>query len=231
MRRKTDDGCRGALASTTRALLLLVVGSAAALAPQATGEERPANYLALKAGIYSPSESFTLANIDVETTFDGDTETGFDGEIAFGHYVLPTLALELGVGYFKGKGSLETADVTVAAPKVDFDVIPFIFSAKALSPAGSVDPYGEAGIGAYFTQFNVSDNLNTFDGTTTFGLHVGAGLNVNITQSVFIGVEGRYVWASPSFGDQKIKLNDTEYSLDGFELNGFTTTLVLGFGF
>ena len=56
-------------------------------------------------------------------------------------------------------------------------------------------------------------------------------MNVNITQSAFIGVEGRYVWADPSFGDEEIKLNDTEYSLDGFALNGFTTTLVLGYSF
>jgi len=103
MRRKIDDGCRGAIASTTRALLLLVLGSAAVLAPQASGEERLANYLALKAGVYSPSESFTLENIDVETTFDGDTETGFDGEIAFGHYVLPTLALNWALATSRGR--------------------------------------------------------------------------------------------------------------------------------
>ncbi len=231
MRQRIDDGCRRAVAKTTRALLLLVLGGVAVLVPQASGEGKLGSYLALKAGIYSPSESFTLANLDVETTFDADTETGFDGEIAIGHYFLPTLALELGVGYFKGKGTLKPAEAALARSQADFDVIPLILSAKALIPAGSVDPYGEAGIGAYFTQFDVTDNLDTFDGTTTFGIHVGAGLNVNITQSAFIGVEGRYVWANPSFGDQKIKLNDTEYSLDGFKLNGFTTTLVLGFSF
>ena len=114
---------------------------------------------------------------------------------------------------------------------MDFNVIPVIVSAKALIPVGPVDPYGELGIGAYFTKFNVSDNLNTFNGTTTFGLHAGAGLNVNISPNAFIGVEGRYVSANPSFGDQKIKLNDTEYALNGFKLNGFTTTVALGFSF
>lgn len=56
-------------------------------------------------------------------------------------------------------------------------------------------------------------------------------MNVNITQRAFVGVEGRYVWANPSFSGQKIKLNDTEYALNGFKLNGFTTTLALGFSF
>ena len=68
---------------------------------------------------------------------------------------------------------------------MDFDVIPLIVSAKALIPVGRVDPYGELGIGAYFTQFNVSDNLNTFDGDATFGIHAGAGLNVNIIAERF----------------------------------------------
>jgi outer membrane protein W len=212
-------------------MLLLLLGSVAVLVPQASGEGRLGNYLALKAGIYSPSESFNFKNVAVETTFDADTETGFNGEIAIGHFFLPTLALELGVGYFKGKGSVAAESATAPRHQVDFDVIPFIVSAKALVPAGPVDPYGEIGIGAYFTQFDVTNNLNSFNGTTTFGLHAGAGLNVNITQSAFIGVEGRYVWAEPSFGDEEIKLNDTEYSLDGFALNGFTTTLVLGYSF
>ena len=209
------------------ALLAAVVFSLVGLASEGAKAEKPENYLALKGGIYSPSATFNLKNVDVETTFDADTDTGFDGELAYGHYFLPTLALELGVGYFKGKGSVSTTPTE----SLDFDVIPLIVSAKALIPVGQVDPYGELGIGAYFTSFDVSDNLNTFEGTTTFGIHAGAGLNVNISKSAFLGLEGRYVWAEPSFGDQTIKLNDAEYSLDGFKLNGFTTTLVLGFSF
>jgi opacity protein-like surface antigen len=208
-------------------VLLLTAVAGLTVASAACGSERPGSYLAIKGGIYSPSASFSLENIDVETTFDGDTRTGVDGELAIGHYFLPTLALELGVGYFKGTGSLAETPVR----EVDFDVIPIIVSAKALIPAGSVDPYGELGIGAYFSEFNVDGNANSFDGSTTFGLHAGAGLNVNFAQRFFLGLEGRYVWANPSFGDQTIKLNDTEYALNGFNLNGFTTTLALGLGF
>jgi len=187
------------------------------------------SYLELKGGIYSPSASFDLGNVNVETIFKGDTRTGVNGELAFGHYFLPTLGLELGIGYFKGKGSLASA--AGASHEANFNVVPALLSAKALIPAGPVNPYGELGLGAYFTTFNVNDNLNTFSGTTTFGLHVGAGMDVSITRIAFIGVEGRYVWANPSFGGQKIKLNDTEYALNGFTLNGFTTTLGLGFNF
>ena len=228
-RRKVNDHCKGVFVKTTCVVFLLVTICMLGLASQVSAAGRLGSYLALKGGVYSPSASFSLKNVGLNNnTFDADTKAGFDGELAIGHYFLPTLALELGVGYLKGKGSFKTAPTS---HDMDFDVIPAIVSAKALVPVGPVDPYGEVGIGAYFTKFHVTDNLNTFNGTTTFGLHAGAGVNINISPNAFIGVEGRYVTANPSFGEQKIKLNDTEYALNGFKLNGFTTTVALGFSF
>lgn len=210
------------------ALFLLVAFSVPGLASQASSSVKAGSYMAIKGGIYSPSASFNLKNVGISNdTFNADTKAGFDGEIAIGHYVLPTLALELGAGYFKGKGSFKITSVH----DMKFDVIPVVVSAKAFVPIGLLDPYGEVGLGAYFTKVKVADNLNTFSGTTTFGLHAGAGLNINIAPNAFLGFEGRYVTANPSFGNQKIRLNDTEYALNGFKLNGFTTTVALGFGF
>lgn len=229
MRRHIHHVCRENTLSKVGTLVLLVLFGVIGFAPESSGEERPPSYVAFKAGIYSPSASFMLKNVNVETTFDADTKTGFDGEIAFGHYVLPTLALELGVGYFKGTGNVNSD--STSATQVDFDVVPVILSAKAFIPAGPIDPYGEAGIGAYFTQVDVANNLDSFSGKTTFGIHAGGGVNVNVTPSVFIGAEGRYVWADPSIGGEKITLNSSDYSLEDFNLNGFTTTLVVGFGF
>jgi outer membrane protein W len=226
-----NDDYKGATVKTKRALFLLIVFGLAGLAPQSSGAERLGSYLALKGGIYSPSASFDLGNVDVEAAFKGDAKSGVDGELAFGHFFLPTFALELGAGYFKAKGSFDATGATGTHHRLDFNVIPIIVSAKAFIPAGPVDPYGELGIGAYITDFTVNDNTSTFSGTTTFGAHAGAGLNINFSPHAFIGVEGRYVWANPSFGDQKIKLNDTEYTLNGFKLNGFTTTLALGYSF
>lgn len=229
MRRVIGVGCKRTMARTGHVLFLLGALCALGLVSPASAVERPGSYVALKGGIYSPSASFTLKNIGISNaTFDTDTKAGFDGEVAMGHYFAPTFALELGAGYFKGTGTVRTTPV---AHDIKFDVIPVLASAKALIPLGPVDPYAEVGLGAYFTKFHVTDNLNTFNGTTTFGLHAGAGLNINVSPSAFIGVEGRYVSANPSFGGQKIKLNDTEYALNGFKLNGFTTTAVLGFAF
>ncbi len=216
---------------TKSSLALLIIFSVIGLAPRASEAGRLGNYVALKGGIYSPSKSFNLSNVNVETTFDSNTRTGVDGELAIGHFFLPTFALELGIGYFRGTGSVAGTGPLATSDQVDFDVVPVLVSAKVFMPAGPIDPYGELGIGAYFTKVDISNNLNTFNGSTTFGLHTGVGLNVNINPAFFVGVEGRYVWANPSFGDQKIKLNDTEYTLNGFELNGFTTTLALGYNF
>jgi opacity protein-like surface antigen len=211
------------------ALLLILVG-VVGFARESSAAVRAANYVALKAGVYSPSKAFTLDNVNLDTTFRSDTKTGVNGEIAIGRYVLPTLALELGVGYFQGKGTVASDSVT-ARHDVDFDVVPVIVSAKALIPVGAVDPYGEAGIGAYFTKLDVSDNRNDVAVTSTFGIHAGGGVNVNFSPTMFIGAEGRYVWADPSIGGERIDLNSNSYSATGFKLNGFTTTLVLGIGF
>lgn len=210
--------------------LLLILTCVIGIAVPAGAATRSASYVALKAGVYSPSSSFTIANLDIQTTFDADTKTGFDGEIAVGHYLLPTLAVELGVGYFRGTGTIP-ADGANPAHQVDIGVVPVIASVKALIPVGLLDPYGEAGIGSYFTSLDVSDNRNEIGATTTFGMHVGGGLNINVAPNMFLGAEGRYVWAEPSIGGERIDLNSDTYSVDTFKLNGFTTTLVLGFGF
>lgn len=224
MRRHIGNGFAGLAA------ILLIAICAVGFAPLNAEAAAMGNYLMLKGGIYSPSKTFNLDNVDIETTFDSNTETGVAGEIAIGHYVLPTLALEFGVGYFNGKGTLQPRTSAVIQ-HADFDVIPVLLTAKAFIPAGAIFPYGEIGVGAYFTKFDVTDNANTFEGDMTLGMHAGAGINVNLSQKAFLGLEGRYVWANPSFGDQQIRLNDTEYALNGFELNGFTTMLALGFSF
>ncbi|MBU1171407.1 MAG: porin family protein [Proteobacteria bacterium] len=96
-----------------------------------------------------------------------------------------------------------------------------IATAKIFLPLLPIEPYAEFGIGSYFTKLDVEGNLGNFSGSSevTYGLHAGAGVNLNITENVFLGIEGRYLWAKPSYGGQDIKLD------------GFTTTADLGFRF
>jgi len=229
MKRNLLNTWRRTAAKTAAVLLAGIAIAATVPATDAAAGGQIGNYLALKGGFYSPSAEFDLGNVNAESALDGSADTGVAGEIAYGHYFSPSFALEFGVGYFRSKGTFASADA--GGQELKFDVIPVIASAKVFVPVGSVFPYGEAGLGAYFTQFDVSESLNTFEGSTTLGAHAGAGLNIDVSENVFVGLEMRYVWAEPFFGDQDIDLNGEDYALNGFNLNGFTTMFVLGLGF
>ncbi|ACM19101.1 outer membrane protein, OmpW-related [Geotalea daltonii FRC-32] len=176
--------------------------------------DKPANYLAIKGGIYSPSNDFDVQHIPGDSTFSRlDNKIGFAGEVAFGRYIMPAVAMELGAGYFESKGSGEA----VAGQDARLRVVPVVLTAKVLLPLGPVEPYGEFGVGGYFSKvrdFKIDESTNT---KAMFGLHAGAGLNFNITDGFFLGLEGRYLWTDDSWGSSDAKLD------------GFITMAALGF--
>jgi len=179
-----------------------------------SADDKPANYIALKGGVYSPSRSYHIRDFNDGNKTRLDSKTGFDGELAVGHYFLPVFAIELGAGYFESKGS------PASVPgKTKLKVVPVLVTGKVLIPIGPVfEPYGEFGAGAYFTSLKVTGNVGSFssDSKITYGLHAGGGMNFNITDTSFLGVEGRYLWAKPAYGGEDIRLD------------GFTVTAVLG---
>lgn len=186
-----------------------------------TSQENPTNYVVLKAGIYSPSTSFDIDNAAggaeaINNRIHFNSTTGFAGEVAFGHYFMPFLALELGGGYFESKGS-----AAAAAGETKLKVVPLIATGKLLLPLGIFEPYALGGIGAYITELDVDGNNSNFHGSTevTYGIHAGAGFNINFTKNIFAGLEGKYLWAEPSFGGDHIKLD------------GFITNATIGYKF
>ena len=191
-------------------LFLVLTVAMIGIAPSVSLAENLSHYLVLKGGLYSPSKDFNVG----ATHFERDD--GFVAEIALGHYFAPTFAAELGAGYFESKAS-----PAVPSGETKFKVVPVTLTGKLLFPFGSIEPYGEFGIGAYITKAEVSGTITSFSGSseTAFGLHAGAGVNFNITPTYFLGAEGRYIWAKPSIGGQDIKLD------------GFTVTANLGFRF
>ena len=200
----------------TSILFLVISVAFIGISSTLSAAEKPANYFVIKGGIYSPSDSYNLDHFNGGNKTELDSKTGFSGEVAIGHYFIPMFAIELGTGYFESEGSpvAETGSTKLK-------VVPVLLTAKAIIPLGVVEPYAEFGIGAYFTKFDVSGNLGSFssDSTVTYGLHAGLGVNFNITDAMFLGLEGRYLWAEPSIGGQDIKLD------------GFTAMLNLGFRF
>lgn len=195
---------------TAFALFLVLAVALIGIAPSVSVAENPSNYVVLKGGLYSPSKDFDIG----ATHFELDD--GFVAEVAVGHYFAPIFATEFGVGYFESKAS-----PAVPAGEVKFKVVPVTLTGKVLFPLGPIEPYGEFGIGGYITEAEVSGTIGNFTGSTkgVFALHAGGGVNVNVARNLFLGVEGRYLWAKPSFGGQDIKLD------------GFTVTADLGFRF
>jgi len=200
-------------------LFLIFTVALICMTSPASALENPANYYMVKIGIYAPSKSYNLNNFNSGSTTHLDSKSGINGEVAMGHYFLPVFAVELGSGFFESKGS-PAAEPGSARLKV----VPVLATAKVFLPVspGRIELYGEFGIGAYFTKYEVNDNLGSFSTSSeiTYGVHSGVGVNFNITDDVFLGVEGRYRLATqPSFGGQKIPLD------------GFTTTVAVGFRF
>jgi opacity protein-like surface antigen len=196
---------------TTAALILAVAVALIGVPSLASAVERPSNYIEFMGGLYAPSKDFDIEGNDFKL------DDGFVAQIAFGHYFLPMLALELGGGYFESKASPARP---AGEPK--FQVVPLTATGKVLFPIGPiVEPYGLFGIGAYVTKAEVSGDVGNFEGSTetAFGYHAGGGVNVNLGPVVFVGAEGRYIWVKPSFGGDDIKLD------------GFTVTANLGLRF
>ena len=195
---------------TVLALFLVLTVALIGIAPSVSLAENPSNYVVLKGGLYSPSDDFDLHGQKF------NLDDGFVAEVAYGHYFMPMFALELGAGYFESKAS-----AAIPAGEAKFKVVPLTLTGKVLFPIGAIEPYGEFGIGGYITETDVSGTVNeALDSTkSVFGLHAGAGVNFNITRNIFLGVEGRYLWAKPSWGGSDIKLD------------GFTVTANLGFRF
>lgn len=183
----------------------------------ANGGDKPANYLAIKGGIYSPSNEFDVTNIPGSSTFEHlDNKIGFAGELAVGHYLMPALALELGAGYFESRGKGEA----VSGADSKLRAVPVTATAKVLLPLGPIEPYGEFGVGGYFSKLYRGGSLPNENIKAIFGLHAGAGINFNVTDAFFLGFEGRYLWTENSWG-----------TTDVGKLDGFITTADLGFRF
>lgn len=193
--------------------------------------EKPSNYILVKGGMYSPQEEdFDLGLKDAGF----DVGTNFSGEIAFGHYYGKNFAVELGVGYFGADDSLSFADFTIplsASINVDTTVIPVTLSGKLIAPIGNLELYGIGGIGVYFASididaslddptglifgFPISGSVSDSSSDTAFGFHLGVGASVDISQSFFLGAEGKYLWA-----EAKSDLLEEDLTFDGFQITG-----------
>lgn len=174
-------------------------------------------YFVLKGGRYSPGEQYDINNFTGSATSRLDMTTGTNWEIALGQYSNPELALELGIGYFESKGSpaAEPGNATLKA-------VPIVVTAKDdFWATENLQPYLELGVGAYITELEVRGNIGAFSSQskTAYGYHAGFGLKIDIADSMFIDLEGRYLFVKADYGGQPVTLN------------GFMRTINLGFNY
>lgn len=150
------------------------------------------NYAVLKLGGYFPQDN------DLD-----EFDNSFYGEIGFGHYFNPNIAVEFGVGYTESSASESVSGV--GSVDVDLTIIPIMLGVKVLMPSGNFEPYAMAGMGLYYTDIDASVSLtgigsgSASEDDTAFGGFLGLGVNFNVTPNAFIGLEGKYLMASPSF--------------------------------
>jgi hypothetical protein len=184
---------------------LLLVGIFILTAPATSLAEHKKwdGYLSFKGGAYFPTG-------DLQDDDIADYESGFNGEIVVGMYTSPNLALEFGGGYFR------TTAPRGAAGDDKIWVIPVVAKIKGVLPLKSVELFAGGGFGLYFANIDVAGAAPTTgsDKDTVFGGQVLTGLNINLSERVFISVEGNYIFTA------KAELYDDRVNLDGFTVTG-----------
>jgi opacity protein-like surface antigen len=196
------------MTSKVRTILVLTITLVFLLPISATGQESR-DYIIAKGGVYSPTGGLDDLNFG----------SGFNGEVAWGHYFLPNLALEVGAGYFESD---------------DIRVVPFLATGKAIYPTGNWELFAAVGVGAYFAKFDGTLNnplvgvIAFDDDDAVFGLNLGFGVNYNITEEFFLGIEGKYLLTSDAEFGGFAASGPASLETD---LDGYIVTGVFGFRF
>jgi len=185
----------------------------------AYADGRNPSYLVLKGGIYSPQN-------DKLDKFD----TGFNGELAFGHYFNRNLAGEIASGFFGTRATRNaSSEISSAQATLDINVVPLTVALKGIIPLDIWELYGIGGGGAYFlwTDSKVSTDSRSSSSSDKYnqtlgGGFLGVGASVKVSPTVFLGLEGKYLWTSA------LTVNNIDTNTN---LNGFIATFNLGFLF
>lgn len=198
-------------------LIFILLGLIPRLSAASSLTEKNEDYFEVKGGLYYPSERFDLSDLNnTRTTFN--KKGGVSGEVAVGHYYHRYFGMEFGVGYLETK---RLAELTAGSLRVE--AVPILLSAKLFLPLGLIEPYGEIGVGGYFTKFELVNALGqkSSDRDFDFGPHAGAGININFTDTFYLGFQGRFRRVRPEFTNQTLRQTA--------RLNGYTATINFGF--
>jgi opacity protein-like surface antigen len=185
--------------------------------------DQPNNYVAVKLGMYNPG-SKTLGVEDPPD--DLKFKSGFDWEVVYGRKVMPYLALELGAGMFSTKSNtflVDDGDGGTIPATAKVDVIPVTLNAKGIYSIDKLDLFALAGLGYYRAKFKFEEpGFSDSKTKSKMGFQLGVGADYNFTSNVFAGLEAKYLFVKPDFGED---------SAGKVKLNGFQTTANIGYRF
>ncbi len=222
-----EDKMKSRKTNVVRVLTLVsVVSLCMAGNVMATEDGRKLNSTQLKIGIFQPSGDMDDLNYD----------NGGNFSAAYSRYLNRFVVLEAGFDIFASEQNLSgrnadagsyTQDNTLAA-------VGAVVTVKGEYTIGQVDFFGGLGAGMYAVSLT-SDidssrlgNLDDDDSDGVFGAHVVAGINYNINERFFLGMEGKYRWTDEVEIREEVASIPIEYSGD---LSGYTVTFNGGFRF
>jgi opacity protein-like surface antigen len=190
-------------------MLLLSIGLIHSFAlPSVAADPEPKQYLLLKLGGYFPQSN------DMN-----DYNDGFNGEIYYGRYFHKNFSSELGAGYFKSDSNdTSLGDVTIKT----FDIL---YNIKGIYRIGRLELFAGPGVGLYFTKGYEFSSGSTTEWKPAFGYHVLAGCSFDVSTEWFLGLEGKYFWATTQ--DPIIP----QGGAFGTHLDGLVGTATLGWRF
>ena len=157
------------------------------------------NYITAKLGAYIPQHR-DMDNYDA----------GPNIELALGRYFNPNVALDFSLGFFHSEGSVAGIDLGVHG-------FPILLSIKGLIPHAGGELYALAGGGVYITSFEaVGLGVLVNDKDNALGYQLGIGANFLVADNMFFGLEGKYLWAQPTYKMNGVTSSDVH--IDGIQV-------------
>jgi opacity protein-like surface antigen len=199
-----------------RVVVVVVVSFLIATLPGALWAESPmgaggkSSYAVLKGGIYIP---------EAKDMNGQDANNGFVGRVGFGYYITPYFSVEAALGYQEFKANTGSVERR-------YQMFPLEAAGKLGLPLDFIEPYVTFGLGGYYVMAKAG---NYEVDTSRVGFFGGVGVNFNLGNSVFVGVEARYLvlqasspyyYSSPYHGGGYYYSGNSDVNLDGVIVTG-----------
>jgi len=152
-----------------------------AMLPARSLAEESGGYLELKGGVYAPTASQSVGQIENLGTFP----TSGDFDVALGA-TLGLIGLQLDAGY-----------LWTSASGVQVSGFPLNAVVQVRFPVLFLVPYLEAGLGVFISTAKFSEGNSGSSSKAAFMAPLGGGLDF-VLGALILGVEARYLYISPT---------------------------------